>query len=920
MPIMDGDGDGEEDEANGGWDETMEMRGMRRRRRRLDDYNDDDDYIEYMENRILPTMQSPSCQSATSNYAQFTFPHLVLLYLFGMSLYAAVSLYYERSIFQLSSLGTPTRNLELRSPLRGMIEFKMTYLAASNAVLLVYAMMISYTFMSGLFTKCFGTVWWIIWFVLLLTQAIQCLFVVTTLASLWRVKPIIAAGSSQSPSTTTTEMEGNSDFYQRHVDHLHSHNNAQIAEEMWASRCEGCCRILAVSTCFLFGGKGIVSYASEGGGEKFYGDISRVLADYFADFGDGSYDCDAVDGGAEDGGGGTNIGDASDYSMRGGGGGGTIRRGLDVVPSDVGLGFVMLRHMQAQRKMLAQRDALLQTTTRYGSRPGSEVDLSTMRENAGTNNGSVNGSSAMDTSQRQLSPNRTALLFRWSSPSTRPISQSSLNGGAILDPCNITNDSPTNNNNHHHPQPLSPPEEAYRSFSRTVLSPTNPEDYALMEEGARFARHQLAIYTWILYYYQFPVTGTLRLIGQSLKTKLLQCNNHNNNSTAIADRTSRRSNPYDPVLPDIEGGLVTDDANGDTHAPSDQQQPPLHPNNETIVGDNFLHIHEATMLAHANLTKSDIAYASFEAGFYETPYCIIIDRKWKSIVVSIRGSLTLEDCVVDVLLDPSPLDGLGEKYGFNGAGQYCHGGVVECANWLHDDLMRHKILQGLLLGDTAQYPGYSLRIVGHSLGAGIGVILSLMLRNTYPALRCLCYSPPGGLLTWELARECSEFVNSFVLDSDIVPRLSVNNMERLRDEVLHLIARVKLSKYEIAQRIFWHGVCGDVELGDLDFLIQQNEDMLYAPDNVPDSDFKRQLQRFEMIQQERRSSRGLARSISLYPPGRITHLVKTGQTKNCLHGLAGCITCGASNAGAEYTPIQKENDDFNEIEISPTLW
>ena len=26
-----------------------------------------------------------------------------------------------------------------------------------------------------------------------------------------------------------------------------------------------------------------------------------------------------------------------------------------------------------------------------------------------------------------------------------------------------------------------------------------------------------------------------------------------------------------------------------------------------------------------------------------------------------------------------------------------------------------------------------------------------------------------------------------------------------------------------------------------------------------------------------------------------------------------------SNAGSIYTPIQKENDDFNEIEISPTL-
>lgn len=39
-------------------------------------------------------------------------------------------------------------------------------------------------------------------------------------------------------------------------------------------------------------------------------------------------------------------------------------------------------------------------------------------------------------------------------------------------------------------------------------------------------------------------------------------------------------------------------------------------------------------------------------------------------------------------------------------------------------------------------------------------------------------SPPGGLLTWDIATECSEFVTSFVLDSDIVPRLSVHNMER----------------------------------------------------------------------------------------------------------------------------------------------
>lgn len=128
-----------------------------------------------------------------------------------------------------------------------------------------------------------------------------------------------------------------------------------------------------------------------------------------------------------------------------------------------------------------------------------------------------------------------------------------------------------------------------------------------------------------------------------------------------------------------------------------------------------------------------------------------------------------------------------------------------------------------------------------------------------------------------------------------------------------------MSKFEIAQRIFWHGVCGE-EPGDLDFLVQQNEDMLHPPDAVPPSDFARALDHFEATQAERRSSRGVARSVNLYPPGRITHLVRTGQSRECLHGLVGCVTCGASNAGAEYTPIRKENDDFNEIEVSPTLW
>lgn len=749
--------------------------------------DENDDYFSQLD-KELQRMHSDACNKATSGYTDKMFCCLTLVYLAGLAIFCGISLFCEQRIFKLSSLGTPTCGFELRLPLGKIIENKMTTLTGFNFVLMAFGLVSILNFISS-YVHCFPKFWWVLIFVLFWIQGLQCLFNFTTLVALWRADPI----------TNNVDNEGS--FYQRHVEHIHQHDAVEMAEEMWQNRCDGCCRVMAISTCFFFGGKNIVSQAA-GGVEKFYGDISRALADYF--HGSGS-------------------------------------ESLDVVPSDVALGFVILRHIQAQRNLLARREVLRQT------------NLSHMPSSPGK-----------------------ALLFRRN-----------------------TNDDIVEN---HRDALEESSNETYQTFSRSLLNPSNPEDFAILREGARFARHQLAAYTWILYFYEYPLTGCVRLFGRCLKAKLTCSNTENAGMIRRRDSYERCA-----MNPDVERGAaeisVIDEMN-----------------RENIVGDNFLRIHEATMLAHAGLNKSDIAYASFEAGFYETPYFIVVDREWKSIVLSIRGSLTLEDCVVDVLLDPSPLDALGETYGFDGSNQYCHGGVLECTNWLYTDLTKHKILNKLLLDENAGYSDYTLRIVGHSLGAGIGVILSLMLKKTFPNLHCICYSPPGGFITWRLAKECSSFVNSFVLDSDIVPRLSIKNMEHLRDEVLNLLARVKLSKYDIARRILRYNFNGEVELGDLDFLLQENEDMLYQQDDIPDSDFFRQLQRFQATQQERRSSRGVTRSINLFPPGKIIHLVKTNQSKSCLHGIAGCITCGLSNVGFEYTPIRKENDDFNEIEISPTLW
>lgn len=634
--------------------------------------NYEDDYFETLLNPHN-YMQSNACSNATSSYTNYTFPILLLIYQIGISILTSISICYEQSIYATSCIGTPTLQIEVRNgQLKSLIEFKLTWLNGYNSLLLIYGLILGcVTLLLGndtntSYMKCYPTSWWIVWLTLLIIQFGQCFVNYTTLfALLWRAKP-------SSTTSSLDQQNQSTDFYQRHLDqhHNHRHDNIDVAEELWQNRCEGCCRLLAISTCFMFGGRGIVSHSSSstsaegrgGGGDKFYGDIARALADYFADFNDGE--------------------------------GSSSSTGLDVVPSDVGLGFVLLRHIQAQRKMLARRDALRQQQQQvfdnndqgsggYGSRSSSYTDLYGLRNAANTN--------APPQLPSTLSSNRTTLLFRKSTQSHQPHPIEDTEGGSSAQPNQAQEDD----------------EAAYSSYSRKVLCPSNnTDDYTLLEEGARFARHQLAIYTWILYYYQYPVSGTFRLIGRSIKARI-KCSS--STSTTVQESRRGSNSSYEPCSLDIES-----DGNNITNSGSNSAR--LELEQEIINGDNFLHIHEATMLAHAGLEKADVAYANFEAGFYETPYCIIIDRKWKSIVLSIRGSLTLEDCVVDVLLDPCPLDALGEKYGFAGAGQHCHGGVLECTNWLHEDLLRHRVLHSLLLGDNAKYPDYTLRVVGHSLG------------------------------------------------------------------------------------------------------------------------------------------------------------------------------------------------------------
>jgi hypothetical protein len=66
-----------------------------------------------------------------------------------------------------------------------------------------------------------------------------------------------------------------------------------------------------------------------------------------------------------------------------------------------------------------------------------------------------------------------------------------------------------------------------------------------------------------------------------------------------------------------------------------------------VYGDNWFRSHEAAMLNFLGDRQVEVAYADLKNSIYNRPYAILIDHKWQCVVLTIRGTLSLEDLMVD---------------------------------------------------------------------------------------------------------------------------------------------------------------------------------------------------------------------------------------------------------------------------------
>lgn len=72
-----------------------------------------------------------------------------------------------------------------------------------------------------------------------------------------------------------------------------------------------------------------------------------------------------------------------------------------------------------------------------------------------------------------------------------------------------------------------------------------------------------------------------------------------------------------------------------------------------------------------------------------------------------------------------------------------------------------------------QYPEYDFVITGHSLGAGLAVLVGAKLYSKYPTLKVFGFATPSGLLSREAVKFTEHFVYTVIVGDDFIARTSL---------------------------------------------------------------------------------------------------------------------------------------------------
>ncbi|KAH9514419.1 hypothetical protein Btru_025200 [Bulinus truncatus] len=218
----------------------------------------------------------------------------------------------------------------------------------------------------------------------------------------------------------------------------------------------------------------------------------------------------------------------------------------------------------------------------------------------------------------------------------------------------------------------------------------------------------------------------------------------------------------------------------------------------SVFKDNICQCNTAAIKKLSGLKKEDLVYVTFQNEYKQVPFYVALDREKNTVVISIRGTLSLQDALTDLSAKGADLDIPGVT------DSYCHAAMLDCANYIKSQLESKNLLETAF----SKLPdGAGLVITGHSLGAGVAAILAVLLHPKYPHLMCFSFSPPGGLMSTNASKFTQNFVCSVVVGKDLVPRLGMYTLVDLKVKILRALCETNKPKYKILASGCWRLIC-----------------------------------------------------------------------------------------------------------------
>ncbi|KAF0912309.1 hypothetical protein E2562_013989 [Oryza meyeriana var. granulata] len=189
----------------------------------------------------------------------------------------------------------------------------------------------------------------------------------------------------------------------------------------------------------------------------------------------------------------------------------------------------------------------------------------------------------------------------------------------------------------------------------------------------------------------------------------------------------------------------------------------------------------SAFLKFGGYNQEDILIHKARARLMQPSFTLVRDEKSKCLLLFIRGAISTKERLTAATAAEVPFHHivLNEGQISNVVLGYAHCGMLAAARWIANLAMPH------LHKAVQEFPDYQIKVIGHSMGAGIGAILTYILHehHEFSSCTCLAFAPPA-CMTWELAESGKEFITSLVNRNDVVPALSKVSAENLRTEVM----------------------------------------------------------------------------------------------------------------------------------------